>query len=801
MEEQNNSNEEESQIMEGDLLNIANNILSLLNYSQKLENEEDLFLDDFYVSIIGNLLSEVQPEIVPGKDIQEKAQIMDQLVKSLSQAIEVDLPHINGAAIILNHDKVSAKNLLDVISELIKTIIDNNLEEVEEEKNDENDKNYSSNKKKSESKNINTEESNKNDELNKKIEEYYDDNINNERNENENEKEKENDFKIKENEEQELDEEIHMSEGTNSLKINNSCFEPLHFEKMMNQIKDKENKVNNSYMRQTYSQNDISRYERNREDAERNQEEYENNIINEQINNNFKEKNEELNNDNIEGEAPIMNVSNISDMNKDKEIENNNMNNTSSKKNKKSNEIPDLIDFSDKKAQEKLKNSSNKKENDIYNYFNKGENNFDLRYNENQGSEVNLDYSENKIANSMPLGDMRLNLEESEEKNKVENGMKKSDSIFDDSHIIKGSQMDKSNRFNEEEEELEQEELEYNNKSSSNKINSRKKSDKKSEKKSKQTSDNKQKTTSKNSSSKKKSEIVQKTDEIKESENKEDNNTNIDKEILPIINDDSFKYQIMKEFHKLYGNKLDYLFLKYNSQLSPNVIELALRNIKLAKDNMLKIGSRYSPKYDPKILEYLQKYEKELQLMLLNYVKERKQHEILKEKKLNNYNKRVKENQKLEEINQLKTQNEIERRQKAKELRDYHRKMKIGNNIYKQALELEKQKNLEKIKSEKEIIDQENEEKRKLMITIEKYYKDQIKMLKEILEKEKKEREREHKEHMILLNKQEREIREEYKKQIKEIFMRFDEEERIEEFESDNNPEIKRIFDAYYGPI
>ena len=60
-----------------------------------------------------------------------------------------------------------------------------------------------------------------------------------------------------------------------------------------------------------------------------------------------------------------MNVSNISDMNKDKEIENNNMNNTSSKKNKKSNEIPDLIDFSDKKAQEKLKNSSNKKENDI----------------------------------------------------------------------------------------------------------------------------------------------------------------------------------------------------------------------------------------------------------------------------------------------------------------------------------------------------------------------------------------------------------------------------------------------------
>ena len=792
-EEQNNSNEEESQIMEGDLLNLANNILSLLNYSQKLENEEDLFLDDFYVSIIGNLLSEVQPEITPGKDIQEKAQIMDQLVKSLSQAIEVDLPHINGAGIILNHDRVSAKNLLEVISELIKTIIDNNLEEVEEEKNEENEKNFSTNKKKSENKNINLEESSDKNELNKNIEEYYDENINNEINENENE------YKISENKEQELDDDIQMSQGSNSLKINNSCFEPLHFQKMMNQIKDKENKVNNSYMRQTYSQNDISKYERNREDAERNQEEYENNIINEQINNNFKEKSEEIINGNNEGEDHIMNVSNISDMNKDKEIDNINENNTSSKKKKKSNEIPDLIDSNDKNVQNKLKKSSNKKEKeDIYNYFNKEKNNFDLNYNENQGSEVDLDLSENKIANSMPIGDMKLNLEESEEKNKMENGMKKSDSIFDDSHIIKGSQMDKSNRFNEEE-EIEPEELGYNIISSSNKINSKKKSDKKSAKNSKQSSNNNNdKNISKNTSSKKRSEIEQKTEEIKSQENKEENKTNTENEIIP-INDDAFKYQIMKEFHKLYGNKLDYLFLKYNSQLSPNIIELALRNIKLAKENMLKINSRYSPKDDPKILEYLQKYEKELQLMLLNYITERKQHEILKEKKINIYNKRLKENQKLEEINQMKTENEIERRQKAKEIRNYHRKMKIGNNIYKQALEMEKQKNLEKIKSEKKIINEENEEKRKLMITIEKYYKDQIKMLREILAKEKKEREREHKEHMILLNKQEREIREEYKKQIKEIFMRFDEEERIEEFESDNNPEIKRIFDAYYG--
>ena len=146
MEEENYSNEQE--IKDGDLLEAANNILSLLDYSKKLENEEDLFLDDFYVSIIGNLLSDIQPEITPGETKEEKAEIMNKLIMTLSQAIEVDLPHINGAAIVLEHDKVSAKNLLDLISELIKTIIDNNLEEKEEEEEEKN--NFSDKKNKSE---------------------------------------------------------------------------------------------------------------------------------------------------------------------------------------------------------------------------------------------------------------------------------------------------------------------------------------------------------------------------------------------------------------------------------------------------------------------------------------------------------------------------------------------------------------------------------------------------------------------------------------------------------------------------
>ena len=352
MEEQNNSDQDEYQITEGDLLNTANNILSLLNSSQKLENEEDLFLDDFYVSIIGSLLSDVQPEITPGNTIQEKAKVMDKLVQSLSKAIEVDLPHINGSGIVLNHDKVSAKNLLDVISELIKTIIDNNLEEVEEEKNEENEKYFSEQKMK---------EENKKQDLNKKIEEYQISDNDIEKNENiineNNKEEKKND--LGESNHKEFDE-IKQSQESSLLKLNSSCFEPLQFQKMIKEIKDKENNVNNSYLRQTYSQNDISRYERNREDAERNKEENdeenENIILDEKINEDLNQRIQEPNISDKEAESPespIMNVSNISDMNKEKEEEHTNKKikekEHSPKSKKKSNDIPNLLNLEEKK--------------------------------------------------------------------------------------------------------------------------------------------------------------------------------------------------------------------------------------------------------------------------------------------------------------------------------------------------------------------------------------------------------------------------------------------------------------------
>ena len=517
----------DAEIKDGELLDAANNILSLLNYSQKLENEEDLFLDDFYVSIIGNLLSDIQPEITPGKTPEEKAKIMDNLIKTLSKAIEIDLPHIDGAAIILEHDKVSAKNLLDLISDLIKTIIDNNLEEGEGEEGEErnnhlsekeikieskeskesNEDNniYNLSSEKKDRKKLNLSESN---ELNKNIEIYNDENDDN-NNENEKneiieeinygdaeslksdkkkkisseptkniqieekpkEKEKENDLlnninlltnnstasnkknssrkeeeknitsskkkndksessnkKLKEersskknniinndnnnnvNDSQDIP---NISENSSMLNMNRSCLEQLEFQKMMNKLKDIENKVDNSYLRQTFSQNDISRYERNLADAERNQEyEEENENENDNHNENGNEKNKknekenenekneqnidfDLDNNNLDknkliidniiykeedeqnaSETPIMNVSHITDIDKEKDTENNNENakndnlekneekkenvlNTSKKK--QSSKIPEVIDTYKENESDTLKNSSKKK--------------------------------------------------------------------------------------------------------------------------------------------------------------------------------------------------------------------------------------------------------------------------------------------------------------------------------------------------------------------------------------------------------------------------------------------------------
>ena len=124
--------EQNETIPEGTLLDIEINILDLLDYSSELESEDDLFLDDFYVCIVSNLVSDRKFTIKPGKTKKEKVKRLNELIQFLSQIIEMDFSQISARGIIEDHDRASTKCLLELIEELIKALIEQGQGEEED---------------------------------------------------------------------------------------------------------------------------------------------------------------------------------------------------------------------------------------------------------------------------------------------------------------------------------------------------------------------------------------------------------------------------------------------------------------------------------------------------------------------------------------------------------------------------------------------------------------------------------------------------------------------------------------------
>ena len=135
---------DDSNKSEVELLDIANSILALVSSSKKIENEEDLFSDEFYVSIISSLMPDEDFEFEPGKTLEEKAKVLKNLLKYLSNILETDLSKIDAEAIILKHDRENAKDLLELLFSLIQTIIKANLEQMGDEDIELNDEDFKS---------------------------------------------------------------------------------------------------------------------------------------------------------------------------------------------------------------------------------------------------------------------------------------------------------------------------------------------------------------------------------------------------------------------------------------------------------------------------------------------------------------------------------------------------------------------------------------------------------------------------------------------------------------------------------
>lgn len=125
--------------------------------------------------------------------------------------------------------------------------------------------------------------------------------------------------------------------------------------------------------------------------------------------------------------------------------------------------------------------------------------------------------------------------------------------------------------------------------------------------------------------------------------------------------------------------------------------------------------------------------------------------------------------------------------------------MRICEEIYSKALELEKNKHLQERQAEAEYRKAENYEKRKKMMQIEAYYQDRINILKDTLRREKYEKELEYKANVQYLSKLQREKRSEMKKQIDQMFTRMDEEDQKYEFKNSRPDVLEKILNIYYN--
>ena len=128
---------EDSNNSELDLLDLANAILTILSSSDKIENEEELFSDEFYIKVISSLLQDEEFQMESGKTSEEKINNLKGILDILSSNIGAELSEIDVKGIILKHDRESAKGLLELLLAIIQTIIKGHLEDIELDDNEE----------------------------------------------------------------------------------------------------------------------------------------------------------------------------------------------------------------------------------------------------------------------------------------------------------------------------------------------------------------------------------------------------------------------------------------------------------------------------------------------------------------------------------------------------------------------------------------------------------------------------------------------------------------------------------------
>ena len=751
-----------------ELLKIANNILNLLEYPSELEREEDLFSDEFYIAIVGNLISDRKFDIQPGNTVKEKIESLKKLVDLLSQIIDMDLSHILPEGIIVKKDKISTKCLLELIEELIKALINENEEDsqasIKNNLSDNNIKNNISDDNILRGNRLKIDSEKSDNKIHDKDDEIDMDKILREQ-KNSNEKKNEpkliqesdiNNININSdnNTNTNLNINLEKEKENESLNIGNrSCFEQLEFEKIIKDAQAKEN-GEDSYIRKTFSQNDISKYERVLA---------ENEALNQVSNENINYENE---NENKLNEAPVMNVSNIS-----------NLNNSDKKNEKEEYEIPNLIE----KKNKDNNNKNNKKEN---------KNNFDFNL---------KNYNDSNISDNLFNDSIKAYSVPNEYMNKPEISISASGDIsilnnnvnYDNKNYNENDNKNLNlNIENDSGKKLKTKETSNSNINISGDLSTKKNSNRKTV--NTNTNKNYIKTTSSNqeesqSDISKSSIYSNKKLSTQESKNKKNNNkNNKSKQILNTsssliedtpITDEEFKFELMKELRRLYGNDINKIFPKNSKKQNNEILEVMLKNIKNARAKMMKLDNKIPDPDDLLTRDFIHRYQKELQYIINYYKNQKKRKNYLQEQALKTITQNIPTMRKIQEIYDKNLENQIEKKKKIREEKNHKEQLKLCKEIYSKALDLEKEKYIEETINENKLKQLKNEAKAETMLEVEKFYTDKINFLNNILKKEKKERENAHKAQVLFLEKISKQRKGEFKKQIDLIFQKFDEED------------------------
>ena len=796
MDDSNSMNED---IPKNSLLTIVNTIYSLLSINKEVKEEEALYSDEIYIEIISSLIPDLQDEITPGQTPEEKVEIIKNLLSLLNNLIEANLSDIDAEKLILEHDKESAKNFLELLLELISTLMNAGEEEAEEDednilgKHNISDGNINNKKVKSTSFEGNK-KYNKEDEINIDNLESLKMSL-----------DKKSENKKTENNKNEESEEMKIDGGYFGLdKEKSQSEENLIYNKEKNEDNKSNSKIMNSHISDEIKDKKIE----DEDELNSNKKSYEIPALleGEEKDTNKKNLEKEFNNDEeeispnkIKYEENKFNLQNSED-----DLSSNNLKEYAYSVPNPYNKPLLSNNNSSEDYGESRKNKNKKDDDDIDLNYNDELDIKDINKNSNTSLiNSNISLHSKKSKNSNRVNDSKL--QESSNKNtsskKKESVLGGNNKASNKSSSKKGNKSNTNNskNDNEIEEEITESLINDISKSSIYTIHegSKASSGSKNSKKNKNSNLNKSKNSKKSSN--------------KGNSNRSSCSTIINSE-MP-LGDQGFKSELVKELQKIYGNKMAKVLQGPNNSFSN--LDLVIQELKMAKNQEKQMRMQQSSdskdkNIDDKIneinsiediylnKEFLIKNQKQIQQFLQMHSQNLKRKQNEQEKYIRDIGQNIQFMRKMKDYELKRLEDEIQRK-KEMNVNNADEEVNFVKKVFDMNLQLEMNNCNREIESIKMINEMKEEEKNKNIFDIDRYYTDKIAILNEIGRREKKEKRRSKMEGDLIYEQLRIFPKKNLRKKLKQIINSMDDDYYNNvEVNNNNQEEIEKILDNYY---